>query len=103
MANRRFRSQFLYHHEVMVVDLFAQIDIGASGAPTLNIPNSTTIIRSMYIAYAPYAKRPICITFPVSTPPHYTLICSQMPSHPLPSALTQSGEESIITAEAYCE
>ena len=36
MANRRFRSQFRFGMEAMVVELFANISIGASGAPTLN-------------------------------------------------------------------
>lgn len=36
MANRRFRSQFRFGMEAMVVELFANISIGAAGAPTLN-------------------------------------------------------------------
>jgi hypothetical protein len=36
MANRRFRSQFRFGMEAMVVELFANVSIGASGAPTLN-------------------------------------------------------------------
>lgn len=36
MANRRFRSQFRYGMEAMTVELFAVVDIGVSGAPTLS-------------------------------------------------------------------
>lgn len=43
MANRRFRSQFRFGHEAMVVDLYAKIAIGAAGAPTLNAPLSKGI------------------------------------------------------------
>lgn len=40
MANRQFRSQFQYGLEGMVVELFAHITYGATGAPTLDAPNS---------------------------------------------------------------
>ena len=40
MANRRFRSQFRYHFEAMVVELFCKFDVGTDGAPTLNVTQS---------------------------------------------------------------
>lgn len=43
MANRRFRSQFRFGHEAMVVELFMKMDIGAVGAPTLDVKASKGI------------------------------------------------------------
>lgn len=36
MANRQYRQQFLQSNAGQVVAIFAQVSIGASGAPTLN-------------------------------------------------------------------
>jgi hypothetical protein len=48
MANRRF-SQFRYSLEKMPVDLFLQVAIGTTGAPTINVAKSlgvTSITRN---------------------------------------------------------
>lgn len=36
MANRRFRSQYRFGEEAMVVDLYLKVAIGATGAPTMD-------------------------------------------------------------------
>lgn len=43
MANRRFRSQFQYGLEAMIVELYLVADIGAAGAPTLRANDSKGI------------------------------------------------------------
>jgi hypothetical protein len=43
MANRQFRSQFQYGFEGMVVELYAHVTYGATGAVTLDTANSKGI------------------------------------------------------------
>jgi hypothetical protein len=44
MANRRYRSQFRFSFHKDIVDIFAHVSFGASGAPTLDAVNSPGIV-----------------------------------------------------------
>src|SRR5271165_4133741 len=44
MANRRYRSQFRFSFHKDIVDIFAHVTFGASGAPTLDTVNSPGIV-----------------------------------------------------------